>query len=32
MKESFYCGDAAGRPSDHTSDDLFFANAVGWKF
>ena len=25
MKQSFYCGDGAGRKADHTNDDLLFS-------
>ena len=31
-KESVYCGDAAGRPGDHSADDLKFASNVGLPF
>lgn len=30
--EAFYCGDAAGRPTDHSDDDLMFAANVGLTF
>lgn len=29
---SFYCGDAAGRSGDHSSDDILFASNIGIKF
>jgi len=29
---SFYCGDAAGRSSDHSSDDILFASNIGVPF
>jgi bifunctional polynucleotide phosphatase/kinase len=32
MDNSFYCGDAAGRPGDFASSDLFFAANCGLKF
>ena len=32
FESSFYCGDAAGRPDDHSSDDMLFARAIGLKF
>lgn len=32
MDISFYSGDAAGRDSDHSISDLFFANNIGLKF
>jgi len=31
-KESFYVGDAAGRPQDHSTDDIMFAQNVGISF
>ena len=30
--DSFFCGDAAGRPHDHSADDKAFAEAAGLKF
>ncbi|MBP06034.1 MAG: DNA 3'-phosphatase [Chloroflexi bacterium] len=30
--KSFYCGDAAGRSSDHASTDIYFANNIKVKF
>ena len=30
--DSFFCGDAAGRPNDHSADDRGFAAAAGLKF
>lgn len=30
--DSFFCGDAAGRPHDHSADDKGFAEAAGLKF
>ncbi|KAL7129448.1 hypothetical protein ABFS83_13G066500 [Erythranthe nasuta] len=32
MDQSFYVGDAAGRPNDHSDADIKFAEAVGLKF
>ncbi|KAB2043913.1 hypothetical protein ES319_D01G052300v1 [Gossypium barbadense] len=32
MDQSFYVGDAAGRPNDHSDADIKFAQAVGLKF
>ena len=32
LKDSFYCGDAAGRKSDFSDTDKLFANSVGLKF
>lgn len=32
LKESFYCGDAAGRKKDHASSDRFFALNIGITF
>eukprot|EP00997_Jenningsia_sp_PLL12_P007557 NODE_4212_length_686_cov_20.227630_g3580_i0.p2 GENE.NODE_4212_length_686_cov_20.227630_g3580_i0~~NODE_4212_length_686_cov_20.227630_g3580_i0.p2 ORF type:complete len:70 (+),score=13.19 NODE_4212_length_686_cov_20.227630_g3580_i0:327-536(+) len=32
MSSSFYVGDAAGRPKDHSDSDKAFAAAVGVKF
>ncbi|KAJ8755689.1 hypothetical protein K2173_022622 [Erythroxylum novogranatense] len=32
MDQSFYIGDAAGRPQDHSDADIKFAQAVGLKF
>lgn len=32
LNGSFYCGDAAGRPADHSADDSGFATAVGLPF
>lgn len=32
MNQSFYVGDAAGRPNDHSDADIKFAEAVGLKF
>ncbi|OQD70035.1 hypothetical protein PENDEC_c027G02805 [Penicillium decumbens] len=32
MKESFFVGDAAGRPGDHSAADLGFASNAGLKF
>ncbi|KAM7498620.1 hypothetical protein LguiA_023034 [Lonicera macranthoides] len=32
MDQSFYVGDAAGRPDDHSDADIKFAQAVGLKF
>ncbi|XP_057766424.1 polynucleotide 3'-phosphatase ZDP isoform X2 [Salvia miltiorrhiza] len=32
MDQSFYVGDAAGRPGDHSDADKIFAQAVGLKF
>ncbi|XP_074575804.1 polynucleotide 3'-phosphatase ZDP [Curcuma longa] len=32
MDQSFYVGDAAGRPNDHSDADIQFAKAVGLKF
>lgn len=32
FENSFYCGDAAGRPDDHSSDDMLFARAIELKF
>jgi hypothetical protein len=32
LEDSFYCGDAAGRKSDFSSDDLLFALNTGLKF
>ena len=32
IKDSLYCGDAAGRPSDHSADDLKFAANTGLPF
>ena len=29
---TFYCGDAAGRPGDHSSDDIDFAKNIGIMF
>ncbi|XP_011098219.1 polynucleotide 3'-phosphatase ZDP [Sesamum indicum] len=32
MDQSFYVGDAAGRPDDHSDADIKFAQAIGLKF
>ena len=32
VTEAFYCGDAAGRPTDHSSDDIMFAANTGLTF
>eukprot|EP00755_Sulcionema_specki_P012060 Sspe_Gene.8210::Locus_2804_Transcript_1_1_Confidence_1.000_Length_3044::g.8210::m.8210/K08073/PNKP; bifunctional polynucleotide phosphatase/kinase len=32
MEQSFFCGDAAGRPGDFSSSDLLFARNIGVKF
>ena len=32
ISRSFFVGDAAGRPGDHSSDDILFAQAVGVQF
>ncbi|XP_074351132.1 polynucleotide 3'-phosphatase ZDP-like isoform X3 [Apium graveolens] len=32
MDQSFYVGDAAGRPDDHSDADIKFAEAIGLKF
>jgi len=32
IKNSFYVGDAAGRKSDHSDSDLYFAHNIGIKF
>ncbi|XP_052178370.1 polynucleotide 3'-phosphatase ZDP [Diospyros lotus] len=32
MDQSFYVGDAAGRPNDHSDADIKFAQAIGLKF
>lgn len=32
MNQSFYVGDAAGRPDDHSDADIKFAQAIGLKF
>lgn len=32
MNDSFYVGDAAGRPNDHSDADVKFAEAIGLKF
>lgn len=32
LRQSFYVGDAAGRPGDHSADDLNFARAIGLPF
>ncbi|KAK8965143.1 Polynucleotide 3'-phosphatase ZDP [Platanthera guangdongensis] len=32
MNQSFYVGDAAGRPDDHSDADIKFAQAIGVKF
>lgn len=32
MANSFYCGDAAGRPTDHAPDDIMFAKITGLTF
>lgn len=32
LKESFFVGDAAGRPGDHSDSDKAFADAIGIPF
>jgi DNA 3'-phosphatase len=32
LESSFYCGDAAGRKTDHSNDDLLFAKNAKLKF
>lgn len=32
FSKSFYCGDAAGRPKDHSNDDRMFAKNNGLNF